>query len=132
MFDVLDDSNFLLFAAKNYDNDRMDQEEFEEDLQRIKYIKRLFRKYKDGKELRERLILNHLIILYNVFHPPACTRMLAMKLNEYVDCLKPFLSYLNYWPNEIEPVLIKKDQHWEMVEDDVKGDQNIVNALRNL
>ena len=95
MFETLDDSNFLLFAAKSYDNENcMDQLEFEEDLNRIKYIKRLFSKYRDGKELRERLILNHIIILYNVFEHRACTRMLCFRLYEYLNYLKPFLVYL--------------------------------------
>mgnify|MGYP006251878411 FL=1 len=65
MFETLDDSNFMLFAAKYYDNPScVDTNEFEDDLSRIKYIKRLFRKYKDTGELRERLIFNHLIVLY--------------------------------------------------------------------
>ena len=107
MFDTLDDSNFMLFAAKFYDNPNcMDQLEFEEDLNRIQYIKRLFKKYRDGKELRERLILNHLIILYNVFHHTACTRMLCYRLYNYLDYLKPFLVYLNYWPDKIQPICI--------------------------
>ena len=80
MFDKLDDTNFMLFAAKYYDNPNcLGIEEFEADLNRIKYIKRLFRKYKDGGELRERLILNHLIVLYNVFYHEACTKILCLK-----------------------------------------------------
>ena len=91
MFETLDDSNFLLFAAKFYDNpNMMDALEFDDDVNRIKYIKRLFSKYRDGKTLRERLILNHIIILYNVFDARACTRMLCYRLYEYLDYLKPY------------------------------------------
>ena len=103
LFDTLDESNFVLFAARYYDNLNCEStEEFENDLDRIKYIKRLLRKYHNGGELRERLILNHITILYNVFYHTACTRMLCYKLEDYLEYLKPFLVLLNYWPNEIE------------------------------
>jgi len=127
MFETLDDSNFMLYAAKYYDNPScMDQLEFEEDLNRIKYIKRLFRKYEEGKELRGRLILNHLIILYNVFYHEACTRMLCFRLYEHLECLKPFLVYLNYWPEKIDPVGLNKE---EILDSDVRMDQHIVEVL---
>lgn len=130
MFDTLDDSNFILFAAKHYDNPNcMDMLEFEEDLNRIKYIKRLFSKYRDGKELRERLILNHLIILYNVFYHKSCTRMLCFRLYEYLDYLKPFLVYLNYWPDRVDPIGIEKI---EIIDSEVAIDNNIVEKLRKL
>jgi len=130
MFDTLDDSNFMLFAAKFYDNPNcMDQLEFEEDLIRIQYIKRLFKKYRDGKELRERLILNHLIILYNVFHHTACTRMLCYRLYNYLDYLKPFLVYLNYWPDKIQPIGLDKII---IIDSDIQMDKNIIEVLRKI
>ena len=131
MFETLDDSNFILFAAKFYDNQNMmDAIEFEEDLNRIKYIKRLFSKYRDGKELRERLILNHIIILYNVFEHRACTRMLCFRLYEYLDFLKPFLVYLNYWPeNYIEPIGVNKEK---IIGSDVEMDNYIIEKLRKI
>lgn len=131
MFETLDDSNFLLFAAKSYDNENcMDQLEFEEDLNRIKYIKRLFSKYRDGKELRERLILNHIIILYNVFEHRACTRMLCFRLYEYLNYLKPFLVYLQYWPEgEISPVGINKEK---IIGSDINMDVHIIEKLRKI
>ena len=129
MFETLDDSNFMLFAAKYYDNQNGDQIEFEEDLDRIKYIKRLLRKYEDGKELRERLILNHLIVLYNVFYHKACTRMLCFRLYEHLEYLKPFLVYLNYWPEYVDPIGINK----EVIHDsDVTMDLHIVEVLRKI
>jgi hypothetical protein len=128
----LDESNFLLFTAKNYDNPNcMDQLEFEEDLNRIKYIKRLFKKYKDKGELKERLILNHLIILYNVFQHEACTKILCFKLNEYIDYLKPFLLYLNYWPTNEEIGSFGFDEKY-IYNSDIKMDQYIINVLREL
>lgn len=129
MFDTLDDSNFLLFTAKFYDNPGADSLEFDEDLNRIKYIKRLFRKYKDGKELKHRLILNHIIVLYNVFEPQACTRILTFRLYEYLEYLKPFLIYLNYWPDKFYPIgfnsIVLKDS-------DIVSDQYIIDKLRSI
>ena len=92
--------------------------EFHDDMKRIKYIKRLFKKYKDTGELKERLILNHLIVLYNVFHHPAMTKMLMHRLKGYEDFLKTFLIYLSYWPPE------------RGVE--ISIDQRIVDVLRRL
>jgi hypothetical protein len=130
MFETIDESNYLLFTAKYYDNTNcMDQIEFEEDLNRIKYIKRLFRKYKAGGELRERLILNHLIILYNVFYHKACTRMLCYRLYEYLDYLKPFLVYLNYWPNHVDPIGRDKTV---IIDSDISMDPHIVEILRKI
>ena len=117
----------MLFAAKFYDNPGADSIEFEEDLARIKYIKRLFSKYRDGKELRERLILNHIIVLYNVFEHQACTRMLSFRLYEYIDYLKPFLIYLGYWPDKIGPIGIDKNV---ILDSDINMDTAIVDKLR--
>ena len=129
MFDTLDDSNFLLFAAKFYDNPGADLLEFQEDLDRIKYIKRLMSKYKDGKELRTRLILNHIIVLYNVFEAKACTRILAFRLYEHLELIKPFLLYLNYWPERIEPIGVNKEVIYGS---DIKMDMNIISELRKI
>ena len=99
----LDDANFSLFAAKFYDNPNCtDILEFHDDLNRIKYIKRLLKGYSESGEIKERLVLNHLTTLYNVFYHEACTKMLVFKLYEYMPVLKSFLVYLNYWPERIE------------------------------
>jgi hypothetical protein len=83
MFDVLNDSNFIIFAAKHYDNPQCTStSEFLNDLNRFKYIKKLLTKYHNTGELKERLILNHLIILYNCFDKET-TRMLLVKMPEY-------------------------------------------------
>jgi len=130
MFETLDESNFLLYAAKHYENSNCaDQLEFEEDLNRIKYLKRLFRKYDGGKNLRERLILNHIIVLYNVFYHEACTRMLCFKLQDHLEYLKPFLVYLNYWPEQIPPIGINK---FVIRDSDIEMDPHIIQMLRNL
>ena len=102
----LTDENFYLFAAKYYDNPQcIETEEFDDDLKRIRYLKRLFRKYKQTGELKDRLILNHLVVLYNVFVPEAATRMLCLKLSDELDMVKPFLLLLGYWPDKIISVM---------------------------
>jgi len=98
----LEESTFLLYAAKHYDNPHChDVSEFEEDLKRFQYLRKLFGRYKQFGDLKERLILNHLIIIYNCFGINA-TNMLFMKLDEYHEYLKPFVDYLNYLPERID------------------------------
>jgi hypothetical protein len=98
----LDESNFLLYAARHYENPQCyDTIEFYDDLKRIKYIRRLFNIYQESGELKERLILNHIIILYNVFGVIPATRMLFFKLYEHKEQLKPFLVFLNFMPLSI-------------------------------
>jgi hypothetical protein len=93
------DDNFLIFAMKAYDKPMMVMSEFEEDMKRFKYVKRLIRRYRVTGELKERLILNHIIILGNVFGVEATVRMLFYRLDrEDYDILKTFLLYLNYMP----------------------------------
>ena len=94
MFDDLNEDNFFLYAIKAYSSPHCIMSEFESDLKRTKYIKRLIRKYKVSHNLKERLILNHIILIYNVFEAEAATRILFYKtdLRDY-DVLKTFLSY---------------------------------------
>ena len=105
----LDDDNLVNYAMKHYDNPECKSiEEFQEDLTRTKYIKRLFRKYKTSGELKERLILNHIIIFYNVFGIEAATNILFFKIeDEFWPLLKTFLVYLDMFPeNDIEKIRI--------------------------
>ena len=101
MIDTLDDSNFILYAAKHYDNPQCyDIDEFYDDLKRFKYIKRLFGKYHDTGDIRENLILNHIVVSYNVFGE-AATRMLFFKLVGYYSYLKPFLVVIGRMPDTL-------------------------------
>ena len=97
-FSRLTNDNFALFAAKYYDNPTCSGvEEFNEDLARIIYVKRLLRKYERTGELRDRLIMNHLITLYNVFGSKAATKMLFYKLEpDLHGMLKTFIVFLGY------------------------------------
>lgn len=100
----LNEDNILLFAIKNYDNPECrGMSEFEEDFNRCVYLKRLFRRYHKTGELKERLILNHLITFYNVFGVNAATKLLFYKIEpELHYILKTFLVYLNYIPMEVK------------------------------
>lgn len=123
---ILDEKSFLLYAAKNYDSLRSSGvEEFYEDLKRFKYLKRLFKRYEDDNDLRLRLILNHLIVLYNCFGP-AATHMLFFKLQDYHIHLKPFVVFLNYMPDVIEYENVK------ILDSDIPLDPHIVEELRKI
>ena len=122
MNDKLTDKNFLLFCASHYDNARyVSTEDFIEDLSRIKYIKRLLNKYETKKCLKNRLLLNHIIILNNVFGNEGCTRILFYKIEKrYHSYLKAFLHFLKMLPKEIPEINI----------DDVPVDHRILKILQ--
>lgn len=102
MIDNLTDENFMIYAMKCYDSPNCIMSEFEEDLKRIKYVKRLIKRYKTTGELKERLILNHIIILSNVFGTRNAVRMLFFRLDEQdYQILKTFLLFLGYMPDII-------------------------------
>jgi hypothetical protein len=102
MFDDLNEENFLIYAMKCYTTPNCIMSEFEGDIKRTKYLKRLFRRYKVTKSLKERLILNHIILLNNVFGPEATSRILFYRTDERdYDILKTFLCYLKIMPEMI-------------------------------
>jgi hypothetical protein len=102
MFDDLNDDNFMMYAMKCYEAPNCVMSEFEGDIKRTKYLKRLFRRYKVTKTLKERLILNHIILLNNVFGPEVTARILFYRIDERdYDILKTFLCYLNIMPEVI-------------------------------
>lgn len=94
---------FLLYAIKCYDTSGFrGKQEFLEDIKRFRYIKKLLNRFKTSGELKERLILNHIIILYNMFGAEATVKMLFFKLDEiYWAEIKTFLLYLNLMPSNI-------------------------------
>ena len=105
-FDELNESNYILFAIKHYENPHcVTSEDFDEDVKRFKYLKRLLKRYVRGGSLRIHLIINHLIILYNVFGE-AATPLRFFKLErEYWSILKTILLYLNKYPLDMMPQL---------------------------
>lgn len=126
--DNLTHENFLLFAAKNYISPHYIEQEFFADLKKIKYIKRLIQKDKVNGNLKERLILNHIILLYNVFETEPCTRMLFLKIgDENFSTLKTFLVFLNFMPS-----VVKGINGTNIHSSDIMLDMKTVNVLREI
>ena len=129
IFDDLNDDNFLMYAMREYSNMQCtDIEEFYDDLKKIKYIKRLFNVYKNNGQLKERLILNHFIIFYNVFTVQAGTRILFYKIEkDFWPMLKTFLIYLDRMPDKIESI-----RGEVILASDIKLDDGIISRLRSI
>ena len=111
MFDKITKKNWLFYAIKNYNVPNLDREqEFYEDVKRFKYLKRLFRKYRTTGELKTRLVLNHIIVLTNVFGNEAAATLLLFKIErEYWSVLKTFLQFLKITDeNELPNVKVNK------------------------
>lgn len=121
----LNESNFLLYAMHHYDNPQCNSvQEFEEDLKKFLYLKKLLSRYKNNGELRERLILNHIIVLYNIFGESA-TRMLFYKIDESCwSALVTFLIYLERMPERVS--------EYGIVLSDMALDETIIHTLRKI
>ena len=129
IFDDITDDNFLMYAMKEYNDIQCtDIEEFYDDLKKIKYIKRLFNIYKNTGQLKERLILNHLIVFYNVFPVQSGTRILFYKIEKsFWPMLKTFLIFLDRMPEKIDSI------RGEMIRtSDIQLDEGIVTRLRSI
>lgn len=120
-------NNFLLFAAQNYKPSYADFTEFKEDINRIKYLKKLLYRYKNDNDLQTRLILNHVIVLYNVFGAHAASQIILYKLEDYLPQVKPFLIQIGIMP---EKWINSKNK--TMFSDEICIDLNVVKALREL
>lgn len=120
LFEELNEETFTIFAARNYYNPVcIDADEFHEDLKRFKYIRRLLNRYLDTGKLSERLLLNHIIVVFNVFDIGPGLKMLEYRLDEkHWPVVKPFLIFLKIIPND-------KFTHIPM-------DDTVVNALRKI
>jgi small nuclear ribonucleoprotein (snRNP)-like protein len=120
MYENITTENVMMFAIKHYDNPQCEGEkEFHDDMKRFKYIKRLLRKHKESGILKERLLLNHIIILNNLFGPEACVTLILFKIQrEYWETLKSFLLYLN---------IVRDDELSEII-----ANQEVLEVLRKL
>jgi hypothetical protein len=128
MFDDLNEDNFVMYAVKCYTSPNCLMSEFDGDLKRTKYLKRLFRRYKATKVIKERLILNHIILLNNVFGLEATARILFFRIDEKdYDALKTFLVYLNLLPEVIKGIRGKT-----IVTDVIPVDMRIADILRKI
>lgn len=111
-FDELNENNYILFSIKYYENPQsVTMEDFESDLKRIRYVKRLLKRYKNTGELKTHLILNHLIILFNVFNDAAVPLLFYNLEEELWPSIKSFLLFLNRLPE------YPKTQIHEIIED---------------
>ena len=128
MFDINDDS-FYIYAAKFYDRPNIVQSEFDEDLHRIKYVKRLLKKYRQTGEFKERLILNHVIILSNCFGVEATVNMLFFRVDiDDYPLLKTILLFLNYMPEDFKVTFHK----YYVRQQGIPVDLDIAQKLREL
>lgn len=126
----LTEKNWLIYAAKHYDNPSCyDQSEFMEDVRRLKYIKKALTRYETTGELKERLILNHIIVLTNVFGHEATVRLLFLKMEGYMKYLKPFLILLSIMPDIVYGIG-KEDR--VIYTDEIEMDMNIVEVVRKI
>ena len=124
-FNELTNENYLMYALLHYDNPHcIDIKEYFEDVRKLKYIKRLFNRYKEDGVMKERLILNHLILFYNVFSNEAATRLLFFRVGkEHHSLLKTFLIFLNKMPEQINDTLYSSD---------ISLDKEIIEILRKI
>ena len=129
MFDDLTDKKIDMYLMKPYDNPHcLDIEEFYDDMKRVKYIKRLFNRYENTGDLKERLILNHIIVLYNVFGVGPATRILFFKIEkDFWPILKTFLVFLNYMPDRV--LGIRGD---DIISSDIGINFDVANHLREI
>lgn len=130
MFVFVSNENYFLYAAQNYINSENATEiDFQEDLDKIKLIQKMCVKYEKSKNINVRLLLNHLRLLYNVFHHEGLTRMLALKLYKHLHIIKPFLILLGYWPDRITNV---GGINYNILDSDISLDSYIVEELRKI
>jgi hypothetical protein len=124
-FNELTNENYLMYALLHYDNPHcIDIKEYFEDVRKLKYIKRLFNRYKEDGVMKERLILNHIISFYNVFDNEAAARLLFFRVGtEYHSLLKTFLVFLNRMPDKINENLYS---------DSIQMDDKVIEILRKI
>jgi hypothetical protein len=113
---------------KAYDRPNMLMSEFKDDMKRFNYLKRLFKRYRKDGDPKEQLVLNHLVVLYNVFGPEVTTRLLFYKMaTEDYSALKTYLLFLNYMPD-----VVKGIKGNDIISSDIPVDMKIADILRNI
>jgi len=128
MFDDLNNENFIIYAMKAYDRPNCLMSEFKEDMKKFNYLKRLFHKYRKSGELKEQLVLNHLVVIYNVFGPEPATRMLFYRMSENdYSVLKTYLIFLN-----LMPAIVKSIRGQDIRSSDIEVDMTVAEVLRKI
>jgi hypothetical protein len=127
-FDNLTNDNFLIFAMKAYDKPNCIMSEFKEDMKRFNYLKRLFKRYRKLGELREQLVLNHLVVLNNVFGPEITTRLLFFQMaKDDYSTLKTYLIFLNCMPERVRGI-----KGHDIISSEIPVDMKIADTLREI
>ena len=125
-FDDLTNDNILIYAVKAYDKPNCIMSEFKEDMKRFNYLKRLFKRYRKVGELREQLVLNHLVVICNVFGPEVATRILFFKISkDDYSALKTYLLFLSCMPEKVRGI---KGQ--DLISSEIPVDMTIADILR--
>jgi hypothetical protein len=125
-FDDLTNDNIMIYAIKAYDKPNCVMSEFKDDMKRFNYLKRLFRRYRKVNELREQLVLNHLIVLYNVFGPEVTSRLLFFKVSkDDFPALKTYMLFLSCMPD-----VVKGIKGHDILSSDIPIDTKIAEVLR--
>ena len=128
VFDELNNDNVTIYAVKAYDRPNCVMSEFKDDMKRFNYLKRLFKRYRKLDELRERLVLNHLVVLCNVFGPEVATRLLFYKMaKDDYPALKTYLTFLSVMPDRVRGI---KGQ--DIISSDIPVDMKIADILRDI
>ena len=127
-FDNLTSENIMMYAMKIYDKPNCIMSEFKEDMKRFNYLKRLFRRYRKIGEIKERLVLNHLVVLYNVFGAEALTRMLFFKMSkDDQPIVKTYLLFLSCMPD-----VVKGIRGQDILSSDIPVDLKVAEVLREI
>ena len=125
-FDDLNNDNIMMYAMKAYDRPNCIMSEFKDDMKRFNYLKRLFLRYRKIGELREQLVLNHLVVLYNVFGPEVTSRMLFFKMSkDDYSALKTYLLFLSFMPEKVKSI-----KGHDILSSDIPVDMRIADTLR--
>ena len=127
-FDDLNNDNVLMFAVKAYDKPNCVMSEFKDDMKRFNYLKRLFKRYRKVNELRERLVLNHIVVLCNVFGPEVATRLLFYKMaKDDFPALKTYLLFLSVMPERIKGI-----KGTDIISSEIPIDFKVAEVLRDI
>jgi hypothetical protein len=125
-FDDLTNDNILIYAVKAYDKPNCIMSEFKEDMKRFNYLKRLFKRYRKVGELREQLVLNHLVVICNVFGPEVATRILFFKMaKDDFPALKTYLLFLSCMPERVKGI-----KGHDIISSEIPVDMTIAEVLR--
>lgn len=128
MFENLSSDNITLYAVKAYDKPNCIMSEFKEDMKRFNYVKRLLYRYREFDELRERLVLNHLVIIYNIFGPEPATRLLFYRIpKQDWPSLKTYLLFLSFMPEVVYGI-----RNENILSSDITVDLRIAETLRQV